>query len=212
MPQTLDNGIILPINSDAYNLSTDLATAGNSTNTVTVVTSQAAQDALTKYTGRVCIRTDLGGVQYYWNGTAWQLLTNRQLGSVSNAGNNVVGISVNNMLETTVVVGAARLIEIRASIDGGGTSGNSPNNMYVGYTISYGGTGTGGTAVRTFTKAYTISGNGEGVEISARYTTAAGGSLRFNLQGQVVIPSTGAQTMTATTGNSRLTITDIGPA
>lgn len=70
MPQTLDNGIVVPINSDGYNLTGDLATMGGKTNAATVCVNQAARDALTVFTGRLCARLDTGALEMY-NGTAW---------------------------------------------------------------------------------------------------------------------------------------------
>ncbi|MDF9748620.1 hypothetical protein [Arthrobacter sp. ES3-54] len=58
MPQTRDNGIVVPINSDAYNLTTDLATMADSADVVTVVSGTSARNALTKYEGRLVYRTD----------------------------------------------------------------------------------------------------------------------------------------------------------
>ena len=73
MPQTLANGIITPINSDAYNETADLATMGNSSNVVIPVANQAARDALTPYAGMTVSRLDLTGapLQVY-DGTKWQ--------------------------------------------------------------------------------------------------------------------------------------------
>lgn len=58
MPQTRDNGITVPINSDAYNLTADLATMADTAKVVTVVSGSTARNALTKYEGRLVYRTD----------------------------------------------------------------------------------------------------------------------------------------------------------
>lgn len=61
MTQTRDNGGKVPTNSDEYQLTQDLATMADSLNVVTVCTSKTQRDTLTKYEGRMCVRTDLGG-------------------------------------------------------------------------------------------------------------------------------------------------------
>jgi hypothetical protein len=72
MSQTLDNGIVVPINSDGYNLAADLATMGGKSNVITNVASQTARNALTTYSGRTVRRTDLTPqVLQTYNGAAW---------------------------------------------------------------------------------------------------------------------------------------------
>lgn len=73
MPQTLQNGVVVPINPDAYNLAGDLATMGNKSNVVIPVANQAARDALTLAPGLTVTRLDLPGapIQTY-DGTTWQ--------------------------------------------------------------------------------------------------------------------------------------------
>jgi len=63
MPQTRDNGIVVPINSDAYNLTADLATMADTAKVVTVVSGQTARDALTKFEGRLAYRTDKSQIE-----------------------------------------------------------------------------------------------------------------------------------------------------
>jgi len=58
MPQTRDNGIVVPVNSDAYNLTTDLATMADTSNVATIVSGATARNALTKWEGRLVWRTD----------------------------------------------------------------------------------------------------------------------------------------------------------
>lgn len=209
MSQTRDNGGVVPVNSDAYNLTADLASFADSLSVITNVISQAQRDALTKYNGRTVRRLDIAQAPLQWWDNSASIWRSHALGQIASAataaGANVVGISLNNLLEVTPTVETGRLIEVRAYIDGSA----SVNSMYVAYTLARGGTGTSGTPIRTATKAYAIAGNGEGMELSARYTTTAAGPLRFNLQGQVTVPATGTQTMT---GQSSLTITDLGMA
>jgi hypothetical protein len=72
MSQTLDNGTVVPINSDAYNLAADLATMGGTSKGVTPVASSTARNALTTYSGRTVRRTDLNPqVLQSYNGSAW---------------------------------------------------------------------------------------------------------------------------------------------
>lgn len=87
MPQTLNNGITTPINADAYNLTGDLATMGNTSNVVIPVANQAARDALTPYAGMTVSRLDLTGapLQVY-DGTKWQHQGRRVKNLFNNAG------------------------------------------------------------------------------------------------------------------------------
>ncbi|MEA5453310.1 hypothetical protein SPF06_01110 [Sinomonas sp. JGH33] len=73
MAQTLTNGIVVPTNPDAFaNLTTDLATMGNSANVVIPVASQAARDALVKKNGLLVCRLDLAGCPIQrCDGTNW---------------------------------------------------------------------------------------------------------------------------------------------
>ena len=74
MSQTLQNGMVVPTNPDAFtNLTSDLATMGNTANVVIKVANQSARDALTgKYQGMVVSRADLGGLLEVFDGTNWQ--------------------------------------------------------------------------------------------------------------------------------------------
>lgn len=71
MPQTRDNGITVPVNSDAYNLTTDLATMADSADVVTIVSGQTARNALTIYEGRLAYRTDTTQIEAVVGG-AWR--------------------------------------------------------------------------------------------------------------------------------------------
>ena len=63
MPQTRDNGIVVPINSDAYNLTADLATMADTAKVVTIVSGATARNALTKFEGRLVYRTDKSQIE-----------------------------------------------------------------------------------------------------------------------------------------------------
>lgn len=73
MTQTLDNGIVVPVNSDAYNLTPDLATMGKKTSVITNISTLAARNALstTDVPNRTIRRLDVGGSLEYWDGTQW---------------------------------------------------------------------------------------------------------------------------------------------
>ena len=70
MSQTLDNGIVVPINADAWNLAPDLQTMGNTAKVVTPVNGTTARDLLTVSLGRLCWRTDVNRLEF-WDGAAW---------------------------------------------------------------------------------------------------------------------------------------------
>lgn len=80
MAQTLDNGVVVPVNADAWNLTTDLQTMGNSVKGVTPVANQAARDALTLFSGRVVWRQDLKQFEVY-DGSTWLVEDARELSS-----------------------------------------------------------------------------------------------------------------------------------
>jgi hypothetical protein len=72
MPQTRPNGVVTPINSDAYNLTADLSTMGDSANVIVPVATQAVRDALPTHVGLTVSRNDLpGNPLQTWNGSAW---------------------------------------------------------------------------------------------------------------------------------------------
>lgn len=71
MPQTRDNGIQVPINSDAYSLTADLAKMADTSDVVTVVAGQTARNALTKFEGRLVWRTDKSQIEAVVGG-AWR--------------------------------------------------------------------------------------------------------------------------------------------
>jgi hypothetical protein len=75
MPQTRPNKGVAPVNSDAYNLTPDLAALIDSLNVVIKVSSQAERDALpssVKTAGCIVVRTDLYGAPLErYDGTVW---------------------------------------------------------------------------------------------------------------------------------------------
>lgn len=71
MPQTRQNGGIVPVGSDPYALTGDLAALTDSMNVNITVANQAERDALTPHEGMTVVRLDLNGIiEVYING-AW---------------------------------------------------------------------------------------------------------------------------------------------
>lgn len=68
--QTLQNGIVVPTNSDEYDLTDDMAGMGNTANVIIKVANAAARDALTKTAGMCVYRLDTGRIEA-WNGSRW---------------------------------------------------------------------------------------------------------------------------------------------
>lgn len=75
MTQTLKNKVVVPTNSDEYNLTADLATAFGGANVVIPIGSSAERTTLTTagvMNGQCIVRTDLPGLPIErWNGTKW---------------------------------------------------------------------------------------------------------------------------------------------
>jgi hypothetical protein len=69
MPQTRPNGTVVPINSDEYNLTPDLATMADSIHVVTTVADKTERDALTPYVGLQVCRLDRDGWIQTYTGT-----------------------------------------------------------------------------------------------------------------------------------------------
>lgn len=69
MPQTRDNGMRVPVNSDPYNLTPDLADMADSANVVTVVSGSSARNALDTWEGRLVWRTDKSQLEAYVGGS-----------------------------------------------------------------------------------------------------------------------------------------------
>lgn len=107
MPQTRPNGVVVPINSDAYNLTADLATMGDSTRVVISCPSQAARDALTPTTGMVVIRTDLSGAPFEkWDGTIWRRSGSQTWQFDRSTGTDSTFATTNTNLITGTITGA----------------------------------------------------------------------------------------------------------
>lgn len=122
MPQTRPNKGVAPVNSDAYNLTPDLASLVDSLNVVIPVASQAERDALTKKAGLCVIRTDLFGLPIercdgtnWWN-TQHSEWTFNQSGVPSGTvwGTNTLTVDSANSTDTTFVTcPGADLLNIR---------------------------------------------------------------------------------------------------
>lgn len=106
MPQTLPNGITAPINADAYNLTNDLATFGNSANVIITVASQAARDALTPFAGMTVYRNDLtGNVLETWDGGRWLSTAQTAYTPTLTAGTTNPSIGTGSAVGTYSIVG-----------------------------------------------------------------------------------------------------------
>lgn len=93
--QTLQNGIVVPTNSDPYNPTADLATMGLKSNVIIPVTTQAQRDALTgKFNGMTVRRIDLGGDLQWWNGTIWVGTPHAEFTTSNTAGTVIWGMGV----------------------------------------------------------------------------------------------------------------------
>jgi hypothetical protein len=84
MPQTRPNRIQVPIGSDPYALTPDLATMADTVNPIIPVANQTERDALPVKEGLTVIRADLDGeIQIYING-AWKVRPAKVLASYAN--------------------------------------------------------------------------------------------------------------------------------
>ena len=80
MPQTRPNGGQVPVNSDPYNLTADMATQTDTLNVLAPVPSDAAQTALIAsgllFPGFAIVRTDLASLPIFlWDGAAFEQKT-----------------------------------------------------------------------------------------------------------------------------------------
>lgn len=99
MPQTRPNVIKVPVNSDGYNLTADLATMADSANVVIPVPNAAARDALTPYVGMAVTRQDVPGqpIEIY-NGSSWDRVGPRAHANTQMVGS---GMATNDYLTGT---------------------------------------------------------------------------------------------------------------
>jgi len=99
MPQTRPNGIIVPVNADAYNLTADLATMADKSNVVIPVPNQTARDALTLSVGLAVTRNDVPGqpIEIY-NGSSWDRIGPRAHANTQMVGS---GMATNDYLTGT---------------------------------------------------------------------------------------------------------------
>jgi hypothetical protein len=124
MPQTLPNGITTPINADAYNLTADLATMGNSANVVVTVANQAARDALTLTAGLTVCRRDLGWALEIYDGTTWRSNAYNAYTPTLGASTTNPNIGAGNITASYAVAGKTQLGQIAINF-GSGASGGS---------------------------------------------------------------------------------------
>jgi hypothetical protein len=90
MPQTRPNGIIVPVNADAFNLTADMATEADSTNVVIPVPNQTARDALTPHPGMPVTRADVPGQPIeIWNGSSYDRVGPRHHANTQQVGSGM---------------------------------------------------------------------------------------------------------------------------
>ena len=80
MSQTRPNGIVVPVNSDTYNPTANLATMADTTNVIDPVPDAAAQTALEAssllFPGYAMVRTDIASMPIFlWDGAAFEQKT-----------------------------------------------------------------------------------------------------------------------------------------
>lgn len=95
MPQTRDNGIVVPVNSDAYNPTQALQDLADSAAVVTVVANTTARNALDPFNGRQVYRLDAKQIEAYVDG-AWRTGTTHY-----NPLNNIAQWSVSGTITVT---------------------------------------------------------------------------------------------------------------
>lgn len=140
MAQTLDNGIVVPINSDNYNLASDLATMGNSTNAVTYCVNIAARDAVTKFTGRTVWVASVGQIQV-WTGSRWSVPATTMLGQQSATPATLMATTYGTVATVSVTsLGGSLNLEFFAIFQ----NENSGAHKTVDIQFTYDGTGVGG--------------------------------------------------------------------
>lgn len=125
MPQTLPNGIITPINADAYNLTADLATLGNAANVIIPVANQAARDALTPFAGMTVYRNDLSGnVTEVWDGGRWLTSAQTTYTPTLTASTTNPSIGTGSAIGTYSILGKTMFGQFYIQFGSGGSSGS----------------------------------------------------------------------------------------
>lgn len=143
MPQTLPNGIATPINSDAYNLTADLATFGNSANVVIPVANQTVRDALTPYAGMCVSRLDLAGapIQTY-DGSAWNnAIVNSYTHTITATTNPTLGSGSQQLGQWQLINGKTMYVQFFIAWGTGGTVGSGIYNVSLPAGFTYAGVG-----------------------------------------------------------------------
>lgn len=158
MPSTRDNGIQVPINADAYNLTGDLAILADTANVATVCVNAAAMDALSDSQGRLAIRVDLGYALYYNDGAGnWKPVP---LATPFGHMGRTAGFMALSTTTATVVMDAAQ--ELR----GGMTFDNANDALVIPQSGLY-----------TITMKLYTSGGSSGVKHTMTLTKLVGGAV-----------------------------------
>lgn len=209
MATTTETGIEVFVGSDPYALTEDTLKLAKSIKEVIPVLTKAARDALTKKDGRTVCRLDLPGAPLQtWTGSKWGGPPRGQLTATKNTFVTLFGTTKNYLAEAILDVEPDRLLEITIQAEAQANTAG----IHAAYTINLGGTsGTvSGSTIKVTNKRYNAANLGEGLNgFSVRQASGAGGSLRFSLQGQVVV---GSGTVTSALGAIDITVDDVGPA
>lgn len=136
MPQVRDNGIEVPINSDEYNLTADLAKMADGANVVTVVANTTARNALTPFEGRQVFRLDIKQIESYVDG-GWRT------GTIHNTPLSPAGWSVTGSISVTPEGVKRRVcVDITVTRTGGQTTLVASSWSLIGTVIPSGAVGT----------------------------------------------------------------------
>lgn len=204
MSQTRPNKAVVPINSDAYNLTADLATMGDSLNVVIKVASQAERDALTLANGLVVSRGDKAGRIEVCDGTNWAPHSGviARIDRFSDVGFNT-GESVIQTVAAILIAGH------RYRVTAYGRCYGASAGAIIDYVIRTGTSGVGGTQVGAGIQVLSTT-TPEGFCVVADFdntTTNTGSTVTFTAK------STGSATATIAAAAGRpltLTVEDLG--
>lgn len=209
MATTTETGIEVFVGSDPYALTEDTLKLAKSIKEVIPVLTKAARDALTKRDGLTVCRLDLPDAPIQiWTGSRWVGPGRGQLLAVKNLFANAFSTANNFLAEAILTVEPNRLLQVTVQAE----AQSNTAGTHAAYTINTGGTSgnANGSVIKSTNKRYDQANLGEGLNgFSVRYDTGAGGSVRFSLNGKVVVTS---GTVTAALGAIDITVDDMGPA
>lgn len=193
MSQTLQNGVVVPINADAYNLTADLATMGSKSNVIITVANQAARDALTAYAGMCVCRLDLPTAPIErFDGTIWQgAAMNSYTPNLTASTNPSLGSG--SQLGTYILLGKLMIGQFFVSFGAGSTVGSGTYAISLPTGFTYGGLGSA-VPIGTHQSHVTAA-----VDVSGYMKLVSAGASSFNLYWQS--STTAASPLTSVTGS-----------